>query len=100
MTWLAKASCETSKFLRGVRLLTKLLCVLPFAAILLVGSASFSTRAIDRPSSEQENSWRVMLILRGIGNAENPRGQLDDESALAYAGRLGAPNRFKGFWRN
>jgi hypothetical protein len=33
-----------------------------------------------------------MLILRGIANAENPRGQLDDEAALAYAGRL----RFKG----
>ena len=33
-----------------------------------------------------------MLILRGIANAENPRGQLDDEAALAYAGRLG----FKG----
>jgi hypothetical protein len=30
-----------------------------------------------------------MLILRGIANAENPRGQLDDEAALAYAGRLG-----------
>jgi hypothetical protein len=33
-----------------------------------------------------------MLILRGIANAENPRGQLDDEAALTYAGRL----RFKG----
>jgi hypothetical protein len=75
-----------------VRLLTKCLCVLPFAATLLVGSATFSTRAIDRPSSEQDNSWRVMLILRGIANAEKPRGQLDDQSALAYAGRLG----FKG----
>jgi hypothetical protein len=33
-----------------------------------------------------------MLILRGIANAENPRGQLDDQAALAYAGRL----KFKG----
>jgi hypothetical protein len=30
-----------------------------------------------------------MLILRGIANEENPRGQLDDESALEYARRLG-----------
>jgi hypothetical protein len=31
----------------------------------------------------------VMLILRGVANAENPRGQLDDDSALEYARRLG-----------
>jgi hypothetical protein len=30
-----------------------------------------------------------MLILRGIANAENPRGQLDDEAAREYARRLG-----------
>lgn len=34
----------------------------------------------------------VMLVLRGIANADNPRGQLDDQSALAYARRTG----FKG----
>jgi hypothetical protein len=34
-------------------------------------------------------SRQVMLILRGIANAENPRGQLDDDSALEYARRLG-----------
>jgi hypothetical protein len=73
-------------------LLTKCLSVLPFAATLLVGSATFLTRAIDPPYSEQDNSRQVMLILRGIADAENPRGQLDDEAALAYAGRLG----FKG----
>jgi hypothetical protein len=66
--------------------------VLPFAATLLVGLATFSIRTIDPPSSEQDNSRQVMLILRGIANAENPRGQLDDKAALAYAGRLG----FKG----
>ena len=27
----------------------------------------------------------VMLILRGIANSENPRGQLDDGAALQYA---------------
>jgi hypothetical protein len=66
--------------------------VLPFAAALLVGSATFSIRTIDRPYLKQDNSRQVMLILRGIANPENPRGQLDDEAALAYAGRLG----FKG----
>ena len=30
-----------------------------------------------------------MLILRGIASAERPRGQLDDDSALEYARRLG-----------
>lgn len=31
----------------------------------------------------------TMLILRGVANAENPRGQLDDESARLYALRSG-----------
>ena len=31
----------------------------------------------------------VMLILRGVANAQNPRGQLDDQSAVEYAERLG-----------
>jgi hypothetical protein len=70
----------------------KCFSVFPFAATLLVGSTTFSIRTIDPPSSGQDNPRQVMLILRGIANAENPRGQLDDESALAYAGRL----RFKG----
>jgi hypothetical protein len=30
-----------------------------------------------------------MLILRGIANAQNPRGQLDDDAAREYARRLG-----------
>jgi hypothetical protein len=70
-------------------LLMKCFSVLPFAATLLVGTPTFSIRTSDPPSSEQHNSRQVMLILRGIANAENPRGQLDDEAALAYAGRLG-----------
>jgi hypothetical protein len=70
----------------------KCLSLFPFAATLLIGSATFSMRTIDPPSSEQDNSRQVMLILRGIANAENPRGQLDDEAALAYASRL----KFKG----
>jgi hypothetical protein len=67
----------------------KCFSVLPFAATLLVGSPTFSIRTLDPPSSEQHTSRQVMLILRGIANAENPRGQLDDEAALAYADRLG-----------
>jgi hypothetical protein len=70
----------------------KCFSVLPFAATLLVGPATFLIRTIDPPSSEQDNPRQVMLILRGIANVENPRGQLDDEAALAYASRL----RFKG----
>jgi hypothetical protein len=33
----------------------------------------------------QPEQHGTMLILRGIANAENPRGQLDDDSAEAYA---------------
>ena len=39
-----------------------------------------------------EHPTPVMLVLRGIANADHPRGQLDDQSALAYARRIG----FKG----
>jgi hypothetical protein len=70
----------------------KCLTVVPFVATLLVGPSTLSPRTIDPPSSERGDPRQVMLILRGIANAENPRGQLDDEAALAYAGRL----RFKG----
>jgi hypothetical protein len=43
-----------------------------------------------RPTTPgQHTSRQVMLILRGIANEQNPRGQLDDESALEYARRLG-----------
>ena len=34
-------------------------------------------------------SGGVMLILRGIANAQNPRGQLDDDAAREYARRTG-----------
>ena len=59
--------------------------------------ASFVTGAVvlaaigmsQRPAREPAP---VMLVLRGIANAEHPRGQLDDQSALEYARRTG----FKG----
>jgi hypothetical protein len=80
-----------------VRLLIKYFSLLPVAGTLLIGAATFASRTIDPPSPELPSpeldaSRQVMLILRGIANAENPRGQLDDEAALAYAGRRG----FKG----
>jgi hypothetical protein len=40
-------------------------------------------------SEQEKRSAAVMLILRGIANAESPRGQLDDQSALEYARRVG-----------
>jgi hypothetical protein len=66
----------------------KCFSLFPFAVTLLVGSMTFSIPTIDPPLSERDSSRQVMLILRGIANAENPRGQLDDEAALAYASRL------------
>ena len=40
-------------------------------------------------ASGQRPSAAVMLILRGIASADAPRGQLDDDSALKYARRIG-----------
>jgi hypothetical protein len=42
-----------------------------------------------RPFEGHRASGGVMLILRGIANAENPRGQLDDDAAREYARRFG-----------
>ena len=42
-----------------------------------------------RPFEGLRASDDVMLILRGIANAENPHGQLDDDAAREYARRLG-----------
>jgi hypothetical protein len=62
-------------------------CALILLAMLLPPKASCTEpdgAAVEHPNSEQ-----VMLVLRGIGNSENPRGQLDDRSALEYARRVG-----------
>lgn len=93
----SKAAAE-----RGLCLLIKYFSLLPVAGTLLIGAVMFASRTIDPPSPELPSlelprpeldaSRPVMLILRGIANAENPRGQLDDDAALAYAGRRG----FKG----
>jgi pimeloyl-ACP methyl ester carboxylesterase len=39
--------------------------------------------------SNQSGHEEVMLILRGVSSSENPQGQLDDQSALEYAHRVG-----------
>ena len=61
-----------------------LVATLATAALTL---AAFRTSELSEP--EQSRPHQVMLILRGIANAENPRGQLDDGSALEYARRVG-----------
>jgi hypothetical protein len=53
------------------------------AAVALVVAGHMPSRSAHRPSGE------TMLILRGIASADRPRGQLDDQSALEYARRLG-----------
>ena len=42
-----------------------------------------------RPFDGEQRASGVMLILRGVANAQNPRGQLDDDAAREYARRLG-----------
>lgn len=62
-----------------------------FVAILTVAAMVFFVAAyqpFDWSNNRQERGG-VMLILRGIANSKNPRGQLDDKSALEYARRLG-----------
>jgi hypothetical protein len=55
--------------------------LLALAIATLVGGGYL---VLDRPADRQ-----IMLILRGIASEENPRGQLDDQSALEYARRSG-----------
>jgi hypothetical protein len=59
------------------------------AALLTAAISSAAFGMQDRPAPDRRTSRQVMLILRGIANSENPRGQLDDPSALRYAQRLG-----------
>jgi hypothetical protein len=62
-------------------------------AILAAGmfaALAVSYRSFDPPvKNESGDGEEVMLILRGVANARHPRGQLDDQSALEYARRLG-----------
>jgi hypothetical protein len=58
-------------------------------AALILPSVTLPALLITNPTSQQSTTPPTMLILRGIANAENPRGQLDDNSAINYARRLG-----------
>jgi hypothetical protein len=63
---------------------------LALALLLLTGSIAFAMadfRLVAASGQHPPNA--VMLILRGIASAEAPRGQLDDDSALKYARRVG-----------
>jgi hypothetical protein len=60
------------------------------ALMLLAGSIAVATAGFRLvAASGQRPPNAVMLILRGIASAEAPRGQLDDDSALKYARRVG-----------
>ena len=59
------------------------------AAVLVSASVALPALLIANPAPREFTISPTMLILRGIANDENPRGQLDDGSAIAYARRLG-----------
>jgi hypothetical protein len=58
------------------------------ATLVMVAVTSAASQMPEQPAPEQPASGLVMLILRGIANSENPRGQLDEESALEYARQI------------
>ena len=57
-------------------------------AVLLITAISLPALGM-QDQARADQSTAVMLILRGIANSENPRGQLDDGAALEFARRLG-----------
>ena len=59
------------------------------ATLVTIAVTAAAFRMPVQTAAHRHTSDRVMLILRGTANSENPRGQLDDESALEYARRLG-----------
>jgi hypothetical protein len=59
------------------------------AAALMSAMVALPALLIANPTPRQFTTPPTMLILRGMANTENPRGQLDDGSAIAYARRLG-----------
>ena len=66
-----------------------------FAVVAPLVTSAIAVGAIgmpERDSPPHRAPDAVMLVLRGIANSDNPRGQLDDQSALEYARRTG----FKG----
>jgi hypothetical protein len=60
------------------------------ALVLLTGGVAVAMAGFQLvAASGQRPPNAVMLILRGIASADAPRGQLDDESALKFARRVG-----------
>jgi len=68
-------------------LIKQVLGTFVLAAALSAGAAICASA--EMLSRSAPSFGRVMLILRGVANSENPRGQLDDQSALEYARRRG-----------
>jgi hypothetical protein len=66
-------------------------CMIIPLAIVLAAAVAFTFFAgyLRVDTTVGRGSAGTMIILRGIANSENPRGQLDDESALEYARRVG-----------
>ena len=61
---------------------------LALTLLLLTGTVATASFQLVAGSGQRPPS-AVMLILRGIASADAPRGQLDDDSALKYARRVG-----------
>jgi hypothetical protein len=60
------------------------------APLFLTGSIAFATASFRLAAESGRHAPNaVMLILRGVASADAPRGQLDDDSALKYARRVG-----------
>jgi hypothetical protein len=58
------------------------------ATLVMVAVTSAASEMPEQPAPDQPASGLVMLILRGIANSENPRGQLDEGAALEYARQI------------
>jgi hypothetical protein len=66
------------------------LAAIVVAALLAAVAAAVHFSPFEEASSAKRTArGSTMLILRGIANAENPRGQLDDPAAVQYARELG-----------
>jgi len=61
-------------------------------SLIAIAAVAFPLVVVGNPSSELQElrtPSAIMLILRGIASPEYPHGQLDDDSALEYAWRIG-----------
>jgi hypothetical protein len=58
-------------------------------ALVMVSSAGFEEPRRFASEQQQAAAEQIMLVLRGVANAEYPHGVLDDEVAVEYARRIG-----------